>query len=69
MGELVIRTAGSFPYRVEFKTTARYGGHAAAIGRGINELTSMLPEAIALDHKLHNQKSLPDLAEWGQKEK
>ncbi|KKK69378.1 hypothetical protein LCGC14_2934650 [marine sediment metagenome] len=65
MGQIVIRTEGSFPYHVQIIESARYGGHAAAIGRAIKELTSMLPEAIALDHKLAKKGSDPDLAEYG----
>lgn len=65
MGQITINTQGSFPYHTQIIESARYGGHAAAIGRAIKELTSMLPEAIALDHNLAKKGSDPDLADYG----
>ena len=65
MGSITVQTAGSFPRQTIIQETALQGGHAAAIGRIIRHLTEMLPEAIALDHKLHDEGDRPPSADFG----
>ncbi len=65
MGVLIIETRGSFPWRKTHSENAQQGGHAAAIGRGIEYLSSMLPAAIELDHRLHTQGDEPQDAPFG----
>lgn len=69
MGEIVITTRGSFSKGGTQVETAKIGGHAAAIGRAIEYLSSMLPAAIRIDHDLHNQNVHPPLAPFGNREK
>ncbi len=75
MGVINIEVAGSFPSPFgpnSSQTTkcfsAQAGGHAAAIGRAIAFLSAQLPDAIALDHKLHEQGDRPGEAPFGRSE-
>ena len=65
MGMIVISTKGSFPKCQQRTESALEGGHAAAIGRAVKYLTAMLPDAIALDHKLHDSGDRPPDADFG----
>ena len=49
----------------EHRETATKGGHAAAIGRTIEYLTTLLPDAIAKDHELHDKGENPPEANFG----
>lgn len=61
MGQLTIETHGSFPtHRVVF--SALDHGHAHAVAQAIAWMSDeLLPEAIQLDHRLHDQGSKPEL--------
>ncbi len=65
MGRIVIRTTGSFgDHQASF--TALDGGHAHAIARTIEHLSGVfLPEAIYLDHKLHDKGVRPPHGDFG----
>ncbi len=65
MGQIVVTTLGSFPTPEEHRETATKGGHAAAIGRTMEYLTTLLPDAIAKDHELHDKGETPPEAEFG----
>jgi len=65
MGQITIQTKGSFPNPQVHRDTALEGGHAAAIGRAIEYLATLLPDAIALDHELHDQDNRPPKAGFG----
>jgi len=70
MGLIYIRMTGSFPRaeqgRPHEKTCyAEEGGHANAIQKAIQHLNDQLPEAIALDHQLHDKGELPPKAPFG----
>lgn len=65
MGQIVVTTLGSFPSPQTHRDTALEGGHAAAIGRTIQYLTALLPDAIALDHALHEEEKKPPDADFG----
>lgn len=65
MGTVTLQTEGSFPRRAIIVESAEEGGHAAAIGRMIRHLTEMLPDAIELDHDLHEDGSQPPRAPFG----
>ena len=69
MGKLVINTRGSFPNNKIHEESAMLGGHAAAIGRGIEYLASLLPAAIELDHQLHEDGQTPPEAPFGHRSK
>ena len=59
MGQIVIKTSGSFPSANE-SFTALYYGHADAVTQAIEYLgKKVLPEAIALDHKLQEEGLAP----------
>jgi hypothetical protein len=45
--------------------SATVGGHAAAVGRAIEFLTSQLPTAIQKDHYLHSRGQVPPDADYG----
>ncbi len=66
MGQITIETTGSFPLTDIHFETAKAGGHAAALGRSIKYLASMMPDAIALDHKVQEQGEHPPDAAFGQ---
>ena len=65
MGQITIETTGSFPLKAAYIESALAGGHAAALGRAIEYLTQMLPEAIALDHQLQKLGEIPPDASFG----
>lgn len=65
MGMILIDVRGSFPETGIHRETALEGGHAAAIGRAIAHLTTMLPAAVARDHSLHSEGIYPPNAAWG----
>ena len=65
MGQIVVTTLGSFPNAQTHRDTATEGGHAAAIGRTIQYLTALLPDAIAKDHELHDEGTMPPDADFG----
>ena len=65
MGQIVVTTLGSFPNAQTHRDTATEGGHAAAIGRTIQYLTALLPDAIALDHSLQEGGTIPPDADFG----
>ena len=59
MGQITISTNGSFGNDTE-TFTAVYNGHADAVAQAIEYISKKtLPEAIALDHKLHDEGSQP----------
>lgn len=61
MGQLQIRTWGSFPAR-DKTFGAMQHGHAHAVAEAIRFLSEeVLPAAIAQDHRLHEQGSKPAL--------
>ena len=64
MGIVVVRIQGSFGFKEDRLFSAEQGGHATAISRAIKLLSDRLPEAIALDHKLHSEGVTPKLS-WG----
>lgn len=61
MGQLTIETRGSFPpLRAAF--SAQESGHAHAVAQAIEWLSSeLLPLAIELDHRLHDEGAKPAL--------
>ncbi len=65
MGRIEIKTVGSFPLCATYIESALAGGHAAALGRAIGYLTDMLPDAIAKDHKVHDDGHVPPDAPFG----
>ena len=67
MGQITVQTEGSFPNTTTHLESATEGGHAAAIGRTIAYLTEMLPDAIALDHKLQEEGQKPPNSEFGRR--
>lgn len=64
MGMISIQMRGSFPGDA-FDVSAEEGGHANAIQRAIGWLNDRLPEAIALDHQLHDSGDVPPRAPFG----
>jgi hypothetical protein len=59
MGAITIKTAGSFNYK-EKSFTAMDNGHTDAVAQAIEWLSSeLLPEANALDHRLHDSGDKP----------
>lgn len=59
MGQLTIKTWGSFPTR-EKTFGAMDHGHAHAVAQAIQWLSEeVLPEAIERDHKLHGEGAAP----------
>lgn len=67
MGQITVNLTGSFPTKLgcNHMETALEGGHAAAIGRTIAYLTSLLPDSIAKDHELHDIGDRPPNADFG----
>lgn len=65
MGSVTITTLGSFPVIRTLRYSAMEGGHAMALSRAIDHLTSMMPKAIQLDHRLHDEGTLPPDADFG----
>ncbi len=70
MGLIYIRMSGSLNFTKTGKpeeTTlyAEEGGHANAIQKAIGYLNGQLPEAIRLDHQLHNKGERPSKADFG----
>jgi hypothetical protein len=59
MGQITIKTTGSFPDDARTFSAIQHG-HADAVGQAIEYLASVvLPKATALDHKLHSEASTP----------
>ena len=66
MGVIQIQIRGSFlGNEGDFTSCAEIGGHAMAIQRAIKWLNDQLPEAIILDHSLHDQNNRPPNADFG----
>lgn len=64
MGYINVEIGGSFgntkPHSNGSKQfSALTLGHAAAIGQAIDYLSSLLPRAIDLDHRLHATRAMP----------
>ena len=60
MGKLDIVTYGSFGNR-HHTFSAMKNGHADAVAQAIEYLAAhLLPDATALDHKLHAQQQVPE---------
>ncbi len=64
MGIIEIKMFGSFPTN-GMRSCAEEGGHAFAIHRAIEFLSSRLPDAIVLDHKLHDSGDRPPKSDFG----
>lgn len=59
MGQITIKTAGSFGLSSNEFSAVDYG-HADAVAQAIYYLgTVLLPEATALDHRLHDEGKKP----------
>lgn len=59
MGMITIQTAGSFGVKKK-EFLAMNNGHADAVAQAIEYLSStLLPEATAQDHELHDRGSVP----------
>jgi hypothetical protein len=62
MGMVSVNTYGSFrPHRGR-TFSAMHGGHAKAVAEAIAFLANtVMPEAIALDHELHEEGEKPEI--------
>ena len=60
MGIIKITTSGSFTRHQTKRFSAPRHGHARALADAILYLSTLLPEAIRLDHDLHEQGHAPD---------
>jgi hypothetical protein len=59
MGQITIKKTGSFPDDARVFSAIQHG-HADAVAQAIEYLASVvLPEATALDHRLHNEAAKP----------
>lgn len=66
MGQITVRTAGSFGPSSERNFSALEGGHANALGRAIAYISvELMPTAISRDHKLHDEGERPPQADFG----
>ena len=64
MGMVEVKLSGSFGNGgVSF--IAEQGGHAMAISRAISFLNGQLPDAIRLDHALHDKNERPPQSDFG----
>jgi hypothetical protein len=60
MGMIKIKSWGSFPEK-EIEICAIEHGHAHAVAEAISYLSSkLLPQAISLDHRLHEEGAKPN---------
>lgn len=61
MGKIAIYVGGSFGAEIQKAFSAREYGHADAVAQAIEFLAAtVLPQAIALDHRLHEEGDKPD---------
>lgn len=59
MGTITVQFKGSFGDKPLNIFQAEEGGHALAISRAVEYLSSKMGEAIRLDHKLHDESKHP----------
>lgn len=65
MGMVAIQIRGSFGNKPNVTFSAMEGGHALALTRAIEYLTSQLPAAIQADHRLHDGGDRPPKSDYG----
>jgi hypothetical protein len=62
---VAIQIRGSFGNKPDVTFSALEGGHALALTRAIQHLTSLLPDAIQNDHKCHSDGIHPPKCDFG----
>jgi hypothetical protein len=64
VGIITVKTSGSLP-NLSLTVTAQEGGHAFALYRAIDVLLNMMPDAIAMDHRLQDEGERPPISDFG----